>query len=62
MVGELLEHVRALARLALGQFGRDGDRLRRLARGIFKGPLEREIDEAADLVAAADRDLARDQR
>ena len=66
MVGELLEQMGPLARLALGEFRGYGDELGRLARGVMISAFEREIDEPADFVAApilgADRDLARDQR
>ncbi len=64
MVGELLEHVEAVLRLAVGEVGGDVDLLGRLARPVFEGALEREVDEAGDLLApflGADRDLAGDQ-
>ena len=62
MVGELFEHVEALGGLAVGEVGGDLDPLGRLAGAVVEGAFEREIDEAGDLVAVADRDLARDQR
>ena len=62
MVGQLLEQLGPGLRLALGQLVGKRDRLRRLARHIMIGALQRDIDEAGDLFAIADRDLARDQR
>ena len=62
MVGELFEHVGARFDLALLQLGRNFDPLGFLADAIFEGPFEREVDEAADLLAVPDRNLAGDQR
>ena len=62
MVGQLLEHLGARFGLALGDLGGQLDPLRRVARSILERPLQREIDEAGDLLAVSDRDLPRDQR
>ena len=62
MVGELLEHVGPLQRLAVGEVGGDVLLLGGLARPVIISALERDIDEAGDLLAVADRDPARDQR
>ena len=61
MIGELLEHVRTRLDLALLQLDGDFDPLGRLAGPIFESAFEREIDEAADLLAVPDRNLPRDQ-
>ena len=62
MVGELLEHVEPRQRLAIGEVVGNLLLLGRLARPVVIRALEREIDEAGDLLAVADRDPARDQR
>ena len=62
MVGELFEHVGAGFDLALLELGRDFDPLGFLAGAIFERALQRQIDEAADLFAVPDRNLAGDQR
>jgi hypothetical protein len=61
MVGELLQHVRALQRLAVGQVGRDVLLLGGLAGPIIISSLQGDIDEARDLFSIADRDPAGDQ-
>jgi len=62
MVGELFEHLAALERLAVGEIGGNFLLLAGLAGLIIISPLERDIDEAGDLLSLADRDPARDQR
>src|SRR5205823_12219216 len=62
VIGELLEHMRARLDLALLQLGRNFDPLGFLADAIFERALEREIDEAADLLAVPNRNLAGDER
>ena len=62
MVGELLEHLGAGFGLALLEVGGNVDPLAILAGPVVEGAFQREIDEAGDLVAFADRDLAGDQR
>ena len=48
--------------LAVLQLGGNLDPLGFLAGAIFERAFEREVDEAADLLAVADRNLAGDQR
>ena len=62
MVGELFEHMGPLEALALGEIGRNVLLLGWLTGAVIIGALERDIDEAGDLLAIADRDPARDQR
>ena len=62
MVGELLEHMGPLQRLAVGEVGGDLLLLGGLAGPVIISALERDIDEAGNLLAVADRDPARDQR
>ena len=57
MIGKLFEHLRARLMLAVLQVGRDVDPLGRLAGAIFECIFEREVDEAADLLAVPDRNL-----
>ncbi len=61
MVGELLEHLAALELLAVGEVGGDLLLLGFLAGPVIISPLQRDIDEAGDLLALAYRDPARDQ-
>src|SRR3712207_7626308 len=51
----LLEEMIAVMGLALGEIRWNVDRFGRLAEPVEKGALEREIDEAGDLLALADR-------
>ena len=46
MVGELLEHMGPLARLAIGEIGGNLLLFGRLSRAVIIGPFERYIDEA----------------
>ena len=62
MVGQFLEHLGARLDFALLQFRRDFDPLGLLARAIFERALQSQIDEAANLFAVPDRNLACDQR
>jgi len=57
MVGELLHQVEPRRLFALGQVRRDVGWLGRLAGPVVKGPLQRDVDEAADLLAVPDRYL-----
>src|SRR5881275_370451 len=62
MVGELFEHVGPRFGFARLEIGRNVDPLGFLAGAIFERIFEREVDEAADLLAVPDRNLASDQR
>jgi hypothetical protein len=60
MVGKLFEHLVAGFVLAVLEIARNVDLLAVVAV-VVEGPLERQVDEAGDLVAFADRDLPGDQ-
>ncbi len=62
MIGEMLQHLRACFRLALLKLLGNLDTLGLLAGHVMVGAFQREIDEAGDLLAVADRNLAGDQR
>ncbi len=62
MIGELLEHMGTRFDLAVVEVGRDFDPLQFLPGAIFERIFEGEVDEAADLLAVPDRNLAGDQR
>ena len=62
MIGELLEHVRTRFDLALLQLRGNFDPFGRFAGAIFESAFQREIDEAADLLAVPDRNLPGDER
>ena len=61
MFGELFEQLGARFGFAFGHLVGQRDRLGRFARDIMIGAFERDNDEAGDLFAVTDRDLARDQ-
>jgi hypothetical protein len=62
MIGQLFQHLVARFMLALLDIAGDVDLLGILAGQIMESAFQREIDEAGDPVAVADRDLPCDQR
>ena len=62
MIGEQLKQLGSRLHFAVVDLAGDLDPLRRRAGPVRKRAFQRQIDEAGDLVAVADRDLARDQR